>query len=128
MRGTVVQVPYPTRSDAESAMPPVKKDEGKEAEVATTSNLEEEKAKEKARKACPVASICYRNLKFLTRPYICGTGTHIVVYLKTRPVANTLPSCTLYAGAIRYHFSSCPSDKHSRAVDRIRTTSFFGML
>lgn len=49
-RGTVVQVPYPTRSDAESAMPPVKKeDEGEEA-AAASLGLEEEKAKEKARK------------------------------------------------------------------------------
>lgn len=50
--GTVVQVPYPTRSDAESAMPPAKKeDDSGGAEAAAASlGLEEEKAKEKARK------------------------------------------------------------------------------
>lgn len=48
----MVQVPYPTRSDAESAMPPAKKEDdsgGAEASAAALG-LEEEKAKEKARK------------------------------------------------------------------------------
>lgn len=49
-RGTVVQVPYPTRSDAESAMPPVKKEDPGEEAAAASLGLEEEKAKEKARK------------------------------------------------------------------------------
>lgn len=50
VRGTVTQVPYPTRSDAESAMPPVKpKDERAEA-AAVSLDAEDEKAKEKARK------------------------------------------------------------------------------
>lgn len=49
--GTVVQVPYPTRSDAESAMPPAKKEDASEGgEAAEALGLEEEKAKEKARK------------------------------------------------------------------------------
>ena len=54
-RGTVVQVPYPTRSDAESAMPPVK-EKGEEA-AAASLGLEEE-AKEKARKVLAVSSYC----------------------------------------------------------------------
>lgn len=51
-RGTVVQVPYPTRSDAESAMPPAKKesDSGGAEAAAASLGLEEEKTKEKARK------------------------------------------------------------------------------
>lgn len=52
--GTVVQVPYPTRSDAESAMPPAKKEGSDSGDKATPAaaalGLEEEKAKEKARK------------------------------------------------------------------------------
>lgn len=49
--GTVVQVPYPTRSDAESAMPPAKKEDASTGdEAAAALDLEEEKAKEKARK------------------------------------------------------------------------------
>lgn len=51
--GTVVQVPYPTRSDAESAMPPAKKEEpapGDADSAAAALSLEEEKAKEAARK------------------------------------------------------------------------------
>lgn len=58
----VVQVPYPTRSDAESAMPPAKKeDDSGGAEAAAASlGLEEEKAKEKARKVqrCDVFLFC----------------------------------------------------------------------
>lgn len=49
VRGTVIQVPYPTRSDAESAQPPVKKKEGPEAS-AISLELEDEKAKEAGRK------------------------------------------------------------------------------
>lgn len=48
--GTVVQVPYPTRSDAESAMPPAKKEDASKAEEASAASLDEEKEKEKARK------------------------------------------------------------------------------
>ncbi|CAM9276701.1 unnamed protein product [Ectocarpus sp. 12 AP-2014] len=59
--GTVVQVPYPTRSDAESAMPPAKK-EGSDLGDKTTAaaavlGLEEEKAKEKARKAAKLEAM-----------------------------------------------------------------------
>ncbi|CBN74309.1 folate-binding protein YgfZ [Ectocarpus siliculosus] len=58
--GTVVQVPYPTRSDAESAMPPAKK-EGDSGDKATAAaavlGLEEEKAKEKARKAAKLEAM-----------------------------------------------------------------------
>lgn len=64
IRGTVVQVSYPTRSDAESAMPPVKKGddtEGKDHSAAAL-DLEEEKAKEKARKVKWLAST---NIMFL---------------------------------------------------------------
>lgn len=50
MRGTVIEVPYPTRSDAESAMPPVKKDVEKEEVGAASLDIEEEKAREEARK------------------------------------------------------------------------------
>lgn len=49
MRGTVIEVPYPTRSDAESAQPPVKKQEEAEA-AAIYLEAEDEKAKEAARK------------------------------------------------------------------------------
>lgn len=49
VRGTVIEVPYPTRSDAESAMPPVKKD-GEKEENGTASLDIEEKAREEARK------------------------------------------------------------------------------
>eukprot|EP00903_Cladosiphon_okamuranus_P014642 g13577.t1 len=56
--GTVVQVPYPTRSDAESAMPPAKKeDASKGEEAAAALGLEEEKAKEKARKAAKLEAM-----------------------------------------------------------------------
>lgn len=48
--GTVVQVPYPTRSDAESAMPPAKKEDTSKEDAAASLGLEEEKQKEKARK------------------------------------------------------------------------------
>lgn len=51
VHGTVISVPYPTRSDAESAMPPVKKKEEATGDDAAISlGLEEEKAKEAARK------------------------------------------------------------------------------
>ncbi|CAM9768188.1 unnamed protein product [Scytosiphon promiscuus] len=58
--GTVVQVPYPTRSDAESAMPPAKKEEpaGGDADSAAAAlSLEEEKAKEAARKAAKLEAM-----------------------------------------------------------------------
>ncbi|CAM9134422.1 unnamed protein product [Ectocarpus fasciculatus] len=59
--GTVVQVPYPTRSDAESAMPPAKKEGSDSGEKATAAaaalGLEEEKAKEKARKAAKLEAM-----------------------------------------------------------------------
>lgn len=48
IRGTVTQIPYPTRSDTESAQPPRKK-EGAEAPV-ISAEAEDEKAKEAARK------------------------------------------------------------------------------
>lgn len=50
VRGTVIEVPYPTRSDAESAMPPVKKDDEKEKVGAASVDIEKEKAREEARK------------------------------------------------------------------------------
>lgn len=52
IQGTVTQVPYPTRSDAESAMPPVKKKESQDETQAAAASLglEDEKAKEAARK------------------------------------------------------------------------------
>lgn len=57
--GTVVQVPYPTRSDAESAMPPAKKEDASEGgEAAEALGLEEEKAKEKARKVINALLLC----------------------------------------------------------------------
>lgn len=57
--GTVVQVPYPTRSDAESAMPPVKKEDASKVEEAAASlGLEEEKEKERARKVTAGCIIC----------------------------------------------------------------------
>ena len=48
--GTVVEVPYPTRSDAESAMPPAKKDPEEQNPAAVSLDLKEEKAKDAARK------------------------------------------------------------------------------
>lgn len=57
--GAVVQVPYPTRSDAESAMPPAKKEDvSKGEEAAAALGLEEEKAKEKARKVTTLLLLC----------------------------------------------------------------------
>lgn len=49
--GTVINVPYPTRSEAESAQPPSleKQLEGAQ-DTATILKLEDERAKEKARK------------------------------------------------------------------------------
>ncbi|CAM9112704.1 unnamed protein product [Hapterophycus canaliculatus] len=58
--GTVVQVPYPTRSDAESAMPPAKKekaDSGEANSATAAMSLEEEKAKEAARKAAKLEAM-----------------------------------------------------------------------
>lgn len=119
VRGTVVQVPYPTRSDAESAMPPVKKDEGKEAEVATTSNLKEEKAKEAARKVWSVASFCYccrSKIETCDPVILCGTETHSALCLKARPFPSTLPFRTLRTGVMRYRSSSWPSDKQCKGT------------
>eukprot|EP00752_Nemacystus_decipiens_P011876 g10532.t1 len=55
--GTVVQVPYPTRSDAESAMPPAMKEDASREEPAAALGLEGEKAKEKARKAAKLEAM-----------------------------------------------------------------------
>lgn len=58
--GTVVQVPYPSRSDAESAMPPAKKEDASKGEEAAVSlGLDEEKEKEKARK---VTNVCIHDM------------------------------------------------------------------
>lgn len=48
VRGTVTHIPYPTRSDAESAQPPRKK-EGVDTPV-ISAEAEDEKVKEAARK------------------------------------------------------------------------------
>lgn len=69
--GTVVQVSYPTRSDAESAMPPAKKEDAPKGEEAAASlGLEEEKEKEKARKVTTYNST----------PLRCGLFCCIVLY------------------------------------------------
>ncbi|CAN0292730.1 unnamed protein product [Discosporangium mesarthrocarpum] len=53
--GTVVDVPYPTRSDVESAHPPAKSRDSKSSDQSV--RLEEQVAKEKARKAAKLEAM-----------------------------------------------------------------------